>query len=34
MELGLLIRGGPLPGRVDDYLTALIESRALRSITM
>ena len=33
MELGLLIRGGPLPGRVDDYLTALIENRVLRSIT-
>jgi len=33
MELGLLIRGGSLPGRVDDYLSALIDSRALQLIS-
>jgi phosphatidylserine/phosphatidylglycerophosphate/cardiolipin synthase-like enzyme len=33
MELGVLIRGGPLPGRVEDYLTALIDSRVLHPIS-
>ena len=33
MELGLLIRGGPLPGRVDDYFSSLIDSRALQRIS-
>jgi len=33
-ELGLRVRGGPLPGRVDDYFTALIEARVLRSIAV
>ncbi|MGH7307073.1 MAG: DISARM system phospholipase D-like protein DrmC [Candidatus Rokuibacteriota bacterium] len=32
MELGILIRGGDLPARVETYFTSLIEKRLLRSV--
>jgi len=32
MELGVLVRGGALPARVDDYVSALIDNRTLERI--
>jgi len=32
MELGVLIRGGQLPGTIDRLVDSLVESEALQSI--